>query len=145
MAPNEGQPRRQYLTLRAVDPQDGTLSAEVQVSFDRMQSVGRRSLGHARECGEIVPAVLQNPTAVFEGLREDTDEDRSGFGWRCYCGVPAHSFRSDGTKARPYAGQVYLVFVNDERVAYNWRWERADPEDPTLPIKYLTRFKQRLR
>jgi hypothetical protein len=136
--------RRQYLTLQAIEPKDGTLSCEVLISYDRMQAVARRSLGHAKECGLIVPAILQTPTAIFEGLRRDEDEDRWGFGWRCYCGVPEHSYRQDGAEGKSYPGQVYLVFVNDERVAYNWRWERADPDDPKLPLGHETRFKRRL-
>lgn len=109
----------------ALEPSDGTLSCEVLISFERMQAVGRRSLGHAKECGIIVPMILQKPSSIFEGLRRDEDEDRWGYGWRCYCGIPTESFRTDGTPARPYAGQVYLVFVNDEKIAYNWRWEKA--------------------
>lgn len=131
--------RRQYLTLEAAEP-DGS-AGEVQISFDRMQAVGRRSMGHAKECGLIVPQILQNPTAIFEGLCEDEDEDRRGYGWRCYCGVPGQAFHADGTARAPWPDQVYLVFVNDERVAYNWRWEQADPE---VPIGYQTRFKRRL-
>jgi hypothetical protein len=38
-----------------------------------------------------------------------------------------------------------LVFVNDEGVAYNWRWDKADPDEPTLPVGYQTRFRKRLR
>ena len=87
-----------------------------------MHTVARRSLGHAKECAYIVPEILLNPTAIFEGLRRDEDEDRTGFGWRCFCGIPQNSYRADGTTAPPYPAQVYLVFVNDERVAYNWRW-----------------------
>lgn len=136
--------RRQYLTLLAIDPVDGKLSCEILVSYDRMQAVARRSLGHAKECGLIVPAILQCPTAIFEGLRHDEDEDRRGFGWRCYCGIPDQSYRADGTEARPYPGQVYLVFVNDERVAYNWRWETADPDNGKLPINHASRFQKRL-
>jgi hypothetical protein len=45
---------------------------------------------------------------------------------------------------RPYPGQVYLVFLNDEKVAYNWRWEKADPDQPGLPMDHEDRFKQRL-
>src|SRR5437588_5863224 len=116
--------RRQYLALQALEP-DGSVG-EVQISFDRMQTVGRRSLGHAKECGLIMPMILQQPTAIFEGLRRDEDEDRSGYGWRCYCGVPAHSYRADGIEASALRGQVYLVFVNDEGVASNWPWETAD-------------------
>jgi hypothetical protein len=144
MPPPPGDSRRQYITLQAIEPKDGTLSCEIQISFDRMQAVGRRSMGHAKECGIILPMILQKPTAIFEGIRSDEDEDRWGYGWRCYCGIPEQSFRQDGTSARPYAGQVYLVFVNDERVAYNWRWEKADPDNPRLPIDHEARFKQRL-
>ena len=144
MPPPPGDSRRQYITLQAVEPKDGTLSCEIQISFDRMQAVGRRSMGHAKECGIILPMILQKPTAIFEGLRSDEDEDRWGYGWRCYCGIPEQSFRPDGSSARPYPGQVYLVFVNDEKVAYNWRWEKADPDNPRLPVDHETRFKQRL-
>jgi len=110
MAESEGS-RRQFITIEAIQP-DGTMGT-VQISFDRMQAVGRRSMGQAKECGYIVPAILQQPTAIFQGLRRDEDEDPRGFGWRCYCGIPAHSYRADGTQGRPYVGQVYLVFVND--------------------------------
>ncbi len=109
-----------------------------------MQAVGRRSMGQAKECGYIVPSILQKPSAVFEGLTADDDEDRRGVGWRCYCGIPQPSYGSDGLPGRPYPGQVYLVFVNDEGVAYNWRWDKADPAEPTLPINHATRFKQRI-
>ena len=135
--------RRKCLKLQAVDPIDGT-RCEVQFSFDRMQAVARRSMAHAKECGIIVPMILQQPTAIFEGLRQDEDEDRQGYGWRCYCGIPEHAYHSDGTEWSPYPGQVYLVFVNEERVAYNWRWEMADPDDPKLPQDHETRFKTRL-
>jgi hypothetical protein len=137
--------RRQYLTLHAFDPGTSRLTAQVQISYERMQSVGRRSLGHAKECGYIVPAILRKPTAVFEGLRREEDEDRRGVGWRCYCGLPDQAYRPDGTETAPYPNQVYLVFINDEGVAYNWRWEKADPDDPSLPRDWKTRFKTRLR
>jgi hypothetical protein len=109
-----------------------------------MQAVARRSMAHAKECGIIVPHVLQSPTAVFEGLRLDEDEDLRGVGWRCYCGIPDHAYHSDGSERSPYPGQVYLVFVNDEGVAYNWRWEKADPDNLRLPQNHANRFKKKL-
>jgi hypothetical protein len=139
-----GNSRRSGIVLAARDPKEGTLSLHVQISFDRMQAVAKRGLGHAKECGYIVPSILANPIAIFEGLRRDEDEDRWGFGWRCYCGVPAHSYRPDGTEAPPYPNQIYLVFVNDERIAYNWRWEKSTVEEPTLPAHWETRFRERL-
>jgi hypothetical protein len=136
--------RRQYIILQAIDPDDGKLTAEIQISYERIQTVGKRSMGHAKECGIIVPKILKKPTAIFEGLTQDEDEDRSGYGWRWYCAIPDESYHSDGTAGRPYPGQVYLVFVNDEHVAYNWRWEKADPDKPTLPIGHATRFRKQL-
>jgi hypothetical protein len=135
--------RREYLTLSAVNPSTGE-SCGVLISFDRMQAVARRGLGHAKECAFTVPHTLARPTAIFEGLRRDEDEDLWGCGWRCYCAIPASSFRADGTEAPAYPGQVYLVFVNDEGIAYNWRWEKSDPDDSRLPMNYQVRFKRRL-
>jgi hypothetical protein len=134
--------RRTYLKLKARRPEGG--ECEVQISYERMQAVGRRSMGQAKEAAYLVPLVLQSPTAVFEGLRRDEDEDRGGYGWRCYCGVPDRAYRIDGTQRPPYPGQVYLVFVNDEGVAYNWRWENADTTDPDLPENHSVRFQHRL-
>lgn len=139
----EGKSRRKYLQISAIDPVTGK-PCLVQLSYDRMNTVARRSLGQAKECGYIVPATLQKPTAIFEGLRTDEDEDRRGVGWRCYCGVPAKAYRTDGSERDAWPGQVFLVFINDERIAYNWRWEQADADDPKLPIHYRERFKGRL-
>jgi hypothetical protein len=133
--------RRSFLAL---DPSTRALTLEVQISFERMQTVGRRSLGHAKECGLIVPEILERPTAIFEGLKRDEDEDPRGYGWRCYCGRPVLSFRADGSEHDAYPGQVYLVFVNDDGIAYNWRWERADDEDADLPRDHAERFQKRL-
>jgi hypothetical protein len=135
--------RRERLLIQALNPVDRT-PCEVQISFERTQTVGRRGMGQAKECGYLVPQTLQQPSAVFEGLRRDEDEDPRGVGWRCYCRVPDRAFHADGTQRQPYPGQVYLVFVNDEGVAYNWRWEKADPDNPDLPAGHESRFKRRL-
>ena len=139
----EGGKRREGILLDAIDPVDGS-HCKVQISHGRMMAVASRSVGQAKECGYVVPAILQKPTAIFEGLKSDEDEDRRGVGWRCYCGVPPVAYRTDGSERPPWPGQVFLVFVNDERVAYNWRWEMADSEDPNLPVKHMERFKRRL-
>lgn len=139
----KGGSRRDGILIEALDPVTGGV-CEVFISHRRLLTVGRRSIGHAKECGHLVPFVLQHPASVFEGLRRDEEEDPRGVGWRCYCAVPTCSYRRDGAEANPYPGQVYLVFINDERVAYNWRWDDADQDEPTFPIEYLTRFKRRL-
>jgi hypothetical protein len=30
--------------------------------------------------------------------------------------------------------QIFLVFVNDTGIVYNWRWEFADEADPEIPV-----------
>ncbi len=142
MSEHTPETRRQYILLDAVCPDSGK-SIKVQLSYDRLLAVARRSKGQAMEAGNIVPYILQKPTAIFEGLRQDEDEDRRGVGWRCYCGVPEHSYRTDGTECPVYPGQVYLIFVNQDKVAYNWRWEKADSDAPALPIGHEIRFKTR--
>lgn len=101
-------------------------------------------MGAAKEAAFILPTVLQNPVAIFEGLRRDEDEDRWGAGWRCYVGLPDRAYRPDGSETAPWPGKVFLVFINEERVAYNWRWEKCDPADHTLPVGYTDRFTRKL-
>jgi hypothetical protein len=59
---SHGPSRRDYITLLAIEPKDGTLTCEVQISFERMQAVGRRSIGHAKECELVVPMFLEKIT-----------------------------------------------------------------------------------
>jgi hypothetical protein len=143
MAP-EDRTRREYLTTWAVNPEDGK-PCEVLVSYDRIQFMGRLGMGHTKECAELVPMILQRPTAIFEGLMRDVDDDRKGVGWRCYCGIPDYSYGADGEKSPRRRNQVFLIFLNRDGVAYNWRWEPAHPRDHGLPAEHVpTRFKRRL-
>ena len=139
-----GGTRRAYLEVEAVNPADGKRYV-VLISHARVQALAKRSVGQVAECAYTVPAILQRPIAIFEGLRQDEDEDRgAGVGWRCYCGVPEVAYRPDGSKRPVYPGQVFLVFVNEECVAYNWRWEKTDEDDANLPSGYAGRFRKRV-
>lgn len=134
------------LTLRAFDPPDGEM--EVFVSHQRLMAIARRgSLGQIREAQHLLAEILQSSdgsTVVFEGLCTDADEDERGVGWRCYAGRPSMSYTADGVRRAARFGQVFLVFVNDERVAYNWRWEPEDPDSEGHPVSHATRFKRRI-
>lgn len=141
---NEGQGRRERLTLQAIDPETGE-PFEVLISSERLKEVGRRSQGQIKEAAYVLPQVLQGDGPVFEGLCRDEDEDRRGVGWRCYCLQPDSSYTQDGIKKAPRLGQVFLVFLNEDRVAYNWRWETAAADDPNLPADHEGRLKRRLR
>lgn len=140
--PASNQSRRQLLTLEAIDPDTGRVCG-VMISYDRMRAVATRGMGAAKEAGELVPYILRSPAAIFEGLRDERDEDPKGCGFRCYCGIPSTAFCTDGSARRPYPGKVFLVFVNDQSVAYNWRWDKSDPGDPRLPADHATRFRSK--
>lgn len=134
--------RREGLTVQAVNPEDGK-PCEVFISQERILSLRKRGMGAIKEAGFLVEYCLKHPTAIFEGLRRDEDEDCRGVGWRCYCGTPNCAYASDGKETNPPRGKVFLVFVNDEGVAYNWRWDLADAENNRLPEHYDIRFKRR--
>jgi hypothetical protein len=132
--------RRDRLCIQALDPENRQ-TCIVQISQQRLLTIARWGAWTVEEASEIAPFILQHPAAVFQGLRQDEDEDPRGTGWRCYFGRPTKTVRKDGSEANPDPNQVYLVFVNDEGVAYNWRWEHADPKKPDFPKGYETRFK----
>jgi hypothetical protein len=131
-----------YLTIKADDGQRGLI--DVLISHDRLIAIAARSKGQILEASELIPAILQKPAAIFEGLCQDVDEDNRGVGWRCYAGIPSHSYTIDGQKRPTWEDEVFLVFVNSDFVAYNWRWEKCDLDNPALPLRHASRFTKRL-
>lgn len=135
--------RRDYLKIRAIEPVHGK-DCEVLISIDRVERVGRRSRGQTMEAAFIVPEILQNPKAIFEGVRREEDERGSNSpGWRCYSGIPSKGYVKSGKEVPPWPGEVFLVFVNAENVAYLWYWSECSKDDPNVPIDCETRFRER--
>lgn len=131
--------RRGYRKISAIDPSDGK-EWEIRLSDDRIKHIALRGRSHLLTAAYIVPEILSFPTAIFKGIREDGEKD-----WLCYCGIPTKSYRGrDGTEAAPYSFQVFLVFVNEDRVVYNWRWEKCDQQQSNLPMNFEERFLERL-
>ncbi len=127
--------RRGYRVIRnAIDPRDGT-TWDIRVSEAKIESIAKRSWGQVKELAYLVPEVLSGPTAVFQGVREVGEKD-----WLCYCGVPGYAYAKDGRRIAARIGEVYLVFVNADRVAYNFRWEHCDTVKRSFPKDYETRF-----
>lgn len=135
--------RREGLFVPGIDPVSGR-ERPIQIDFARLQSLPRLGLGRVKEAAYVLPAVLARPTAIFEGLTQESDESRRGVGWLCFVGCPSQSFKNDGTSVPARSGYVFLAFVNAEWVAYNWYWCEADALDPTLPDGHSDRFKKRL-
>ena len=134
-------------TLEAINPADGTLFG-VYLPNDLIQIKGKRSFGDAFTIARVVPYVLKYPAAIFEGLRDERDENRNSAGWRCYCGRPPFRYKSDGTECNPYPLQVFLVFVDSENVVYQWYWSQADLDSwnqgKYYPVDYSERFREQL-
>jgi hypothetical protein len=129
--------RRDALAIKALNPTTGKRDLEVWFKIEKIQIIGRRSKGQLLEAAELVPFVLQNPRQVFEGLCWENDEFGSrGVGWLCYSGLPSYAYRQDGTKCGCYSGEVFLVFVNDTGLVYNWRWEKSDRAKDGLPNEF---------
>ena len=115
--------------------------------------VTRRKLVHWAGLGEwrlnelnvCVCKVLERPAAIFEGLRKEEDENRGpdGAGWWCYAGIPSTRFLDYGSGARkPTDNEVFLVFVTDEDVAYNIRWEKVENNVEWLRAEHPERFQR---
>ena len=141
--PERTRTRRQRLEVQAVNPADGKLLS-VQVSHAKLQAVSGRSLGQVLEAAYTVPEVLQRPLAVFKGLRREADDPPHGENWLCYCGRPTRAYQAYGSHRAPWPDEVFLVFVSDELIVYNWYWVEADPQDANLPLDHAVRFKERL-
>ena len=129
--------RRGYATVEAIDPSDGK-TWDVLISHTKMDTIAQRGMGHAKELAHIVPKILRQPTAIFKGVREEEEAE-----WLCYVGIPSVAYHPTGESREPWPGEVFLVFVNSERIAYTWRWEKADPRDRRLPVDYENRFDTR--
>ncbi len=127
--------RRGYCSIPAVNPADGTLW-DVLVPNDKMDYVAKRGPIAVNEMAWIMPTVLNKPVAIFSVPRDEGDEGL------CYVGQPGFAFKGKQTaqKTEPWPGEVYVVYVNAERVVYDWRWEDADPGDPQLPEGHEHRY-----
>jgi len=135
--------RRKCLSINSVDPDTGKYY-EVMLSYERLHKVCSRSIGQTKEAKFLVPEILQKPKAKFEGLRKDEDERYTKTeGWRCYCGVPSCAYTRNGNRIETRPNEVFLVFVNVEKIVYLWYWYSSDENDPELSEDWETRFKQR--
>lgn len=129
---------QRYVRTFAINPDDGAPRL-VYVPKARLRAIALRGPGHRLEAARTVPRVLSIPGAIFRGVRHESERE-----WLCYSGVPPNAFDGPtGEEIRAPAGMVFLVFVTDRRVVYNWRWEWADSRRPESPIDWEERFDER--
>ena len=104
------------------------------------------SRGHGEPWNWLIlfDRTLLHPKAIFRGVRElerDISEDK----WLCYVSAPQHAYDYKTGEGRDaWAGEVFLVFVTDERVIFNWYWCEADKYERHLPSDYENRFLEKV-
>src|SRR3989304_6542235 len=110
------------LQILAVNPFDGK-TIDVTISSNRIHGPVSISKGRILETAYLVPEILKKPKAIFQGVRLEEDEKGTESpGWLAYSGIPSRAFTHDGKEIAPYENEVFLVFVNADRVAYLWYW-----------------------
>jgi len=53
-------------------------------------------------------------------------------------------YNFEGVQVRADPNEVFMVFVNENKVAYLWYWHIADDDDKTLPLGHEKRFKKKV-
>lgn len=136
--------RRGYETVKALDPHDGG-EWDLLVSHLTMDRTVKRGRGAVNELAHTVRTAILRPAAIFQGVRDlerEISEDR----WLCYVTRPNFAYNlKTGEKVIPaWDDEVFLVFVNDERVYYMSYWCKCDPIDTHLPFGHEDRFRERV-
>lgn len=125
---NSVRPPSDCVSIRAINPVDGR-DWEVYLRQSKITTTAKRGMGAAKELAYNVPWTLQNSTAIFRGVREEGESQ-----WLCYVGSPpdAYDYKTN-ERVRPWLGQVFLVFVDDDRIVYHWRWDKPIPRICACP------------
>jgi hypothetical protein len=139
------------IEIEAVNPNDRTTPLIFTYSQKRLLYISRLGYrGYILESAHLVPFTLKYPSCIFRGLREDDDKySGDSPGWLCYCSLPTQDFSKNGEPTNSKPNKVYVVFVNEDKIIFNWRWENADLEAYSnkiyVPENYKTRFKEKLQ
>jgi hypothetical protein len=125
--------------LDAINPSDGK-TWQLFVRTRKIEAVAKRGMGAAKELAYTVPWAVKHPCAIFRGVRDEGEQD-----WLCYVAAPSQAYDyKTGDTVEAWKGEVFLVFVNDDRIIYNWRWEEADPINPKLPKDWEHRYTEKV-
>lgn len=87
---------------------------------------------------EVAKFVLENPCAIFRGIRE---HKKGGY---CYVGLPAEWCVAENVKATFPKDKVFCVYVNPAMFVYDFRAEKSDPAQECMPENPEGRFKEKL-
>lgn len=133
--------RRECTSIDAICPYCGR-HWEVLVSAKLIEITGKKGRRAVLELTELVRSGLLNIENLFRGIRDDAksvDDD----GWFCYTSKPEFSYNQTGGRTPRRANQIFVVYVTDERLVYNWAWIKCEL-GTMLPVDHSVRFKTRV-
>lgn len=104
-----------------------------------LQKLVDRGLAYLYYQALLIPGVLEQPDAIFRGLKRDDYQEAL-----CYVGRPERQYRDHTITMPAPPGMVFLVFATKGRRIFGWRWELADAHNPKLPDGYKNRFETQL-
>lgn len=90
----------------------------------------------AHELASCATKVVQAPTAVFEGLRDEGSLKQG----RAYTGRPKWAYDNAGRRIPHPAGMVYVVYADRANFVFDWDWVKEDPHHPGRPVGWASRF-----
>lgn len=148
----EKETRREGLAVEAIHPETGK-KFTIYTAHSRLQwFTDMKTRVPIYWAAYLVPKISIKPNCLYEGLLNEKDESQvgltkneRGLGWICYGGFPDIDYNDIGQEINPPPGKIFLVFVNDKRIIYNWRWESEDPKNPGHPHEIIDdgpRFKE---
>ena len=107
---------------------------EFRIPNSLVEHVQRYGPEHKFHELKLVKEILELPTVVFEGLREEQEEGL------CYAGIPSGSYTNRGRKKAALKGKTFLVFLTEDGKVFQWRWESADSHRHGYPDNWQERF-----
>lgn len=118
---------------------------EVGASLSYLDKVSRylpRWLLHTMS--KLMPIVLCNPDAVWEGVRDpDPGDDRWGY---CYCKHFPNKVDNNGASYPNRTDQVLSVYTNADFLIFEVRWDESEVvEGVRVPLGHAERFGRRVK
>lgn len=131
--------RRGALAVPAIDPRDGA-EWELRIWKDLLETKAKIYPWEPLVFQHCVMHILKYPTAIFRGVRSEDTQDTL----LCYCGLPPNTYADRGVRKPAREGFLFVVYVNEHREIYNWRWEKCDADSAHLPLDYKTRYGEKV-
>lgn len=124
---------------------DGSTTVDFSIPADLiMQWLHQCGNSSVLEDAWFIPDVCRRPSGIWQGLGRNGQENALIYG-----GVPTGEFAQDynmivGEDITIPPNRVFLVFLSPEFQVAKFRFEEADPVDPSLPLQYHNRFAKQL-